>query len=197
MPLKAILLALLSVSSALLAAQEARIEEVDKSPVEASFPPGGQLRLDLCSSGVEVRGIDDHKVRVSYFQEHRAENVRVRLVTEGSRADLRITGCPHNDFELTIEVPRSSDLYLRMFAGDLDVRGITGNKDVELHAGQLTIDIGESADYAHVDASVNSGELDATRFDVSKGGLFRSFEHSGPGKYRLHAHVGAGQLELR
>jgi hypothetical protein len=49
---------------------------------------------------------------------------------------------------------------------------------------------------AHL-ASVNSGELNARTFDVEKGGLFRSFERSGPGKYRLHAHVGAGELDLR
>jgi hypothetical protein len=195
--MQAVLLALLLFNSAVLAAQQARIEEVDKSPVETKFSPGGQLHLDLCSSWVEVRGIDDNKVRVFYFQGHRTANVRVRLETEGSRADLLVTGCPHNDFELTIEVPKSSDLYVRMFAGELEVRGVTGNKDVQLHAGQLTMEIGDSADYAHVDASVNSGELDATPFGVSKGGLFRSFERSGPGKYRLHAHVGAGQLELR
>ena len=27
--------------------------------------------------------------------------------------------------------------------------------------------------------------------------LFRSFDQRGPGKYRLHAHVGAGQVDLR
>jgi hypothetical protein len=32
---------------------------------------------------------------------------------------------------------------------------------------------------------------------VEKGGLFRSFEERGNGKYRLHAHVGAGELTLR
>ena len=30
-----------------------------------------------------------------------------------------------------------------------------------------------------------------------KDGLFRSFEKSGPGHYRLHAHVGAGDLNLK
>jgi len=48
-----------------------------------------------------------------------------------------------------------------------------------------------------VDASVNSGELNAAAFNVEKGGLFRSFSQSGPGKYRMHAHVGAGELDLR
>ena len=84
-----------------------------------------------------------------------------------------------------------------MFAGELQIRNVTGNKDVRLQAGQLTMDIGESGDYGRVEASVTSGELEAPPFNVSKGGLFRSFDQTGPGKYYLHAHVGTGQLELR
>ena len=52
-------------------------------------------------------------------------------------------------------------------------------------------------EYARVDASVNSGQINASAFAVEKGGLFRSFDQRGSGKYRLHAHVGAGQVDLR
>ncbi|MCI0408507.1 MAG: hypothetical protein L0191_08090, partial [Acidobacteria bacterium] len=45
-------------------------------------------------------------------------------------------------------------------------------------------------------ASVVTGEVDGAPFDVSKGGFFRSFERKGAGKYRLHAHVGAGEVSL-
>jgi hypothetical protein len=178
-------------------AQDARIEEIDKSPIEAEFSSGGQLNIDLCSSGVELKGIDHSILRVSYHSEgERTRNVKVLLETSGSRARIHITGCPRNNFWLTIEVPKSCNLYVRMFAGELQIRNVTGNKDVRLQAGQLTMDIGESGDYGRVEASV-SGELEAPPFNVSKGGLFRSFDHTGPGKYDLHAHVGTGQLELR
>lgn len=191
-------LALLSLNTALLCAQGADIEARNRTPVEAKFSPGGQLNLHLCSSGVDLKGIDENLVRVSYRSERdRTDEVRVRLETSGSNAYVRVRGCPHNNFRLTVELPKSSDLYVRMFAGELNIKGITGNKDVQLHAGQLTMEIGQPADYAHVDASVSSGELDAAPFDVNKGGLFRSFDRSGPGKYRLHAHVGAGELDLR
>jgi hypothetical protein len=70
------------------------------------------------------------------------------------------------------------------------------NKDVELSAGDLNIAVGNAADYSHVDASVMSGDLEAAPFK-SHGGLFRSFEKSGSGRYRLHTHVGAGDLTLR
>lgn len=194
-PTKAILFFMLSLSAALIAAQDTRIDETGKSPIEAKFASNGQVRMHLCPSGVSVIGRDDGVLRVSYHPT--IENVKVRLQISGSEAELRVTGCPHNNFQLTVEVPKSSELHVRMFAGQLDVRGVTGDKDVELTFGQLTMDVGEPDDYSHVDASVGSGELDAAAFNVNKGGLFRSFDHTGPGKYRLHAHVGAGQLDLR
>jgi len=60
----------------------------------------------------------------------------------------------------------------------------------------MSIEAGKPESYANVDASVNSGAIDADAFDVHKGGLFRSFERSGPGNLRLHAHIGAGQIEI-
>ena len=48
-----------------------------------------------------------------------------------------------------------------------------------------------------MDASVLSGDLSGRPFGEEHGGLFRSFEKVGNGKYRLHAHVGAGDLTLR
>ena len=193
--MRSILLFLLCVGAAALA-QDANIDAVNQSPVEAKFAAGGRIRMDLCSSGIEVIGKDDSRVRVSY-DSRRDSDVRVRLTASGGQADLKITGCPNNNFRLTIEVPKSSDLYVRMMAGQLDVLGITGDKDVQLHFGQLTMEIGQASEIAHVEASVNSGEVRASAFDINKGGLFRSFERNGPGKYHVWAHVGAGQLELR
>jgi len=112
-------------------------------------------------------------------------------------ADLRVFGGPKNDLEVTIDIPSSAMLFVRMPAGDLSVEGVSGDKDVELHAGDLTISVGDAADYGHVDASVFTGDLEAPPFHESHGGLFRSFENHGAGKYRLHAHVGAGDLTLR
>jgi len=178
-----------------LSAQDSRIEEVGKSPVEAKFASGGRVRMSLCPSGMEVVGTDDPVLRVSYHPER--DDVRVRIDASGDRADIKLTGCPHNNFRARIEIPKSTALYIRMMAGQLDVRDVTGDKDVELTFGQLNLNVGKAEDYGHVDTSVSSGALDADVWDVHKGGLFRSFDHDGPGHYRLHAHVGAGQMELR
>lgn len=185
----------LVLGSAVVVAQDAKIDELGKSPVEAKFVSGGRIRMDLCSSGIQIVGTDEPALRVSYHPER--DNVRVRMQVSGDRADLRLTGCPHNNFHARIEIPKSSALYVRMLAGQLDVEDVTGDKDVELSFGQLNLDVGKTEQYARVDASVNSGEINASAFDVERGGLFRSFDQRGPGKYRLHAHVGAGQVDLR
>jgi hypothetical protein len=193
--MRTIVLFIATLSTTLLAAQDAKIEEVGKSPVSASFASGGRVRMDLCSSGIEIAGNDEHVIRVSYPPER--GTARVRIQVSGDRADLKVTGCPRNNFTVKIELPRSSALYVRMFAGELDVRDVIGDKDVELHFGQLNVDVGKADDYREVSASVNSGEVDASAFNISKGGLFRSFSRNGTGRYALHAHVGAGELDLR
>lgn len=189
------LLASLLLSTAFMAAQEAKIDELGKSPVEVKFVSGGRIRMELCSSGVQIIGTDNSGLRVSYYPGR--DSVRVRLQTSGDRADLRVTGCAHNNFQLRIEVPKSSALYVRMMAGQVDVDDVTGDKDIEVSFGQLNVDVGKTEQYARVDASVNSGEINASAFEVEKGGLFRSFDQRGPGKYKLHVHVGAGQVDLR
>jgi len=179
-------------------AQTNTVDQTGKMPVEAKFQAGGQIRMTLCSSGAHIVAKDTDLLRVTYNAPHgSSEDVRVQIGVSGENARIRVTGCPHNNFELTIEIPKSSNLHVRMFAGQLDMDEISGDKDVEMHAGELNMNIGKPEDYRHVDASVLTGEVDAPAFNVSKGGLFRSFDQNGPGKYRLHAHVGAGQLDLR
>jgi hypothetical protein len=192
------LLAVLCFAAALAAAQDAKQQDVQidrtgDSPVEARFAQASRIRMEICPGGVEIVGTNAPVLRVT--PQH--GEARVRLDVVNDHAEVQITRCPHNNFRARIEVPKSLALHIRMFAGQLDVKEITGDKNIELSFGQLNIDAGKSEDYASVDASVNSGGIDADPFNVHKGGLFRSFEQSGPGKYRLHAHVGAGQIELR
>ena len=176
-----------------------QVTETGKESFEADFVSGGQLRMHIRSGDLRVIGSDENKIRVNYSGKNgsKTNDVTVRLKTIGNYAELRVSGGPNNDFHIKIQVPKNSGLYLRMPAGDLEVDGLTGDKDVEIHAGDMTLGVGKADDYGHVDASVNAGDLDAEPFGVSKGGLFRSFDKHGSGKYRLHAHVGAGDLVLR
>jgi hypothetical protein len=167
---------------------------------EAAFQPRGQLRIHVRSGEIDIAGSDQAKVSVSCELKYadRAKEVKIRFRNAGTSGDLRISGGPNNGVRLRIRIPRNSHLFVRSPADDLTVSDVIGNKDVELHAGDLTIAVGQAGDYAHVDASVLAGDLTASAFGVSKDGLFRSFGKNTPsGKYRLHAHVGAGDLVLK
>ena len=102
--------------------------------------------------------------------------VRARADVSGSELSITTDGPNNRGLKFTIQVPNSSDLYVRVSAGDLMIEGIRGNKDVELRAGDLRIDVGRADDYKTVDASLWAGDLHASAFQIEKRGLFRSFD---------------------
>lgn len=174
------------------------VDDLSHHPFQTDFPSGGQLTLLIRSAEIHIVGSDKSElgVRVSGREASESTNVWARFKRSGDSGELRVRGGPHNDTTITVTVPKNSNLYVRVFAGDMDMKGITGDKDVELHAGDLRIAVGNPADYARVQASVTAGDIDASPFGEAHGGLFRSFEKSGNGKYKLVAHVGAGDLTL-
>lgn len=173
--------------------------EVGKSHMEFDCAARGQLRLHVRSGEIRIVGSDDGKIAVDLTGKNvdKIQNVTARLTCTQAVADLHISGGPKNELLITIHVPKSVDLYARIPAGEVTVEEIAGNKDVEMHAGELTIYVGKVSDYGHVDASVYAGEVDAKIFGDNKGGLFRTVSKDANGQYRLHAHVGSGQLTLR
>jgi hypothetical protein len=173
--------------------------DIANHPFSAEFVSGGKVRVYTRSGEIHIVGGDENKISVelSGTRASEAGSLKVRLERSGNSADLDISGGPRNDLTITIRLPKNTDLFARIPAGEVHVEHLIGNKDVELHSGELDISIGETADYAHVDASVLTGGLEGEPYGESHGGLFRSFHKEGPGKYRLHAHVGAGQLTLQ
>jgi len=165
------------------------------SPVEKDFVSGGKIEITLESGDYHVRASSDSRIHVRW-NEASARGVRVKLTTNGKSADLRVENTPHNNFHATIEVPALTDVRIRLTAGNLEMAGIKGDKDIEANAGNLNISVGSSNDWGDVDASVTAGDLHAPAFQTASGGLFRSFKWKGPGKYRLHAHLMAGDLNL-
>jgi hypothetical protein len=189
------LLALLMAPSAFAGEQA-----VCDRPFQAAFRSGSELHLDVRAGDIEIMGSDESMIYVSceVRGDHSARDISIRFEDNGKSGRLQISGGPDNDVRLRIRVPRDSHLVVRCTAGDLDLTGVRGNKDVSLRAGDLTIDVGNPADYAFAEASVKAGDLHASAFGVNKGGLFRSFKHENPaGKYRLRASLWAGDITLR
>jgi hypothetical protein len=175
------------------------VKDIENHPFTADFNSGGKLKMYLRSGSFHIVGGSDNKimVRITGRNAYRASDMRVQLEGSKDNASLTVSDGPKNDLEVTIEVPRKTGLYVRMPAGNLELHHVTGDKDAELHAGELIIDVGDVGDYSRVDASVYSGGLEASPFGESHGGLFRSFHKEGNGRYHLHAHVGAGDLTLQ
>lgn len=170
-----------------------------KSHMEFQCPTNAQLRLHVRSGEIMIVGADDSKITVDLAGKNadKIQGVKGRLSVVKNVAELHLTGGPKSELQIIIHVPRNSDLMARVFAGDVSVQDVVGNKDVQLHAGQLTISLEKPEDYGRVDMSVGAGEVDAEVFGDSKGGLFRTVSRESSGKYRLHAHVDTGQLSVR
>jgi hypothetical protein len=166
------------------------------SPVEKDFVSGGRIEITLESGDYKIRASSDNRIHVRW-NEASAKGVQVKLTTNGKSADVRVENTPHDNFHAIIEVPALADVRVRLTAGNLEMAGIKGDKDIELNAGNLDVSVGSSSDWGDVDASVTAGDVNAPAFKETRGGLFRSFKWKGPGKYRLHVHVMAGNVNLR
>ena len=166
---------------------------------QQKFISGGTIRLHLEAGGYTVTSGDSENIVVTCVActEEQLKRVKVEIKPTATSADVYVSETPHNNFQATIEVPRHSNLWARLSAGELDIESVEGDKNVEVRAGRIQIDIPHPEQYGHRDASVMTGSIESSAFDVSKGGLFRSFEQQGPGKYRLHAHVMTGEIDLR
>jgi hypothetical protein len=195
-----VFLGALSILPACLRAQalfaQALFEQSMGSPAEKDFVSGGKIEITLESGDYHVRASSDSRIHV-HWNEASARGVRVKLTTNGKSADLRVENTPHNNFHATIEVPALTDVRIRLTAGNLEMAGIKGDKDIEANAGNLNISVGSANDWGDVDASVTAGDLHAPAFQKATGGLFRSFKWKGPGKYMLRVHLTAGDINLR
>ncbi|MBS1839577.1 MAG: hypothetical protein JSS69_07235 [Acidobacteria bacterium] len=184
---------------ALAGPDKTEISERGVPHFEAQIPSGSRVALHLRAGEIRILGSEDGKltVDISGKNKNNIDDLRYRLASSGGNAELHVSGGPRNDLNIEVHVPRNCELYARISAGDVTLENHIGSKDVELHAGDLTISVGNPADYSHIEASVDAGDIDGSPFGESHSGLFRSFKKSGPGKFTLHAHVGAGDLTLK
>lgn len=138
-----IFLAMLSMMPMNLVAQTL-FAQTSGSPAEKDFVSSGKIEITLESGDYDIRASSDNRIHVRWNE---ASGARVKLMTNGKSADLRVENTPHNNFHATIEVPALTDLRIRLTAGDLRVSGIKGDKDIEANAGNLNVSVGSSSDW--------------------------------------------------
>lgn len=169
----------------------------DAARIERPFVKAGQLHLDLSAGDYTIRGIAEERILVRMETRDPADRSRAHadIAVKGTSAAVRVRG-PKNNFRVQIDVPARTDLTMDLSAGDLKVSGIEGNKTLDMWAGDVTIQVGDPAQYRRVDASVRFGEITSRPFSADKGGIFRSFSWNGSGPYTIRATLFAGDLKL-
>lgn len=191
--MKRLLLFLLALSVSLSWGQTGHEKRYELRP-----DPNWPLEIELGSGDYQIVASASDSIAVRYDDENpeAARKVEVRIGSGHGQNHLKIVG-PKSNFHAVIEVPRKTDLRVRMSAGWLSIGDVEGNKDIEVLAGNLELNSLRPQDYAQADFSVRVGDMYAPLFKTAKSGFWRSFKTAGPGKYRLHAHVGIGDMTLR
>jgi hypothetical protein len=169
------------------------------TPFEAALASGSTLRLHLREGDFRVVGGASDKITVRVEVKNIAEagQMQFRMKRSNGGVDFTLSHVPKKELQVTIEIPQSTNLFARMRGGDLQVSGVAGDKDIELTGGDLTIQVEKPEEYSQVDLSVRFGDVSGAQFGDPKGWIGNSVRSSGGGKYRLHAHVMAGNLTLR
>ena len=191
--MKRLLPLLLALSASLSWGQSSHERRYELRP-DPSWP----LQIELGSGDYQIVVSGSDSIAIVYDEgtSDAFRNVKVQIDSGHGQNHLKIAG-PKSNFHAVIEVPRKTDLRVRMSAGGLSIGDVEGNKDIEVVAGNLELNSLRPQDYALADFSVRIGDVYAPLFKTAKTRLSRSFKTAGPGKYRLHAHVGVGDLTLR
>ena len=175
-----------------VAAQSGNCTKAFAAPLNS----GGTVAMTLRAGEIEVVGAKTNGLRVTCDIRDKRDQAEVKISLAAGR--LRVSGGPNKGVRYRIEVPEQTGITINATAGNMEIRGIAGDKDVELRAGNLTMDVGKATDYKVARASVTAGNLTAPAFDSQKDGLFRSFRKEYPGgRYRLRVELTAGNLTLR
>lgn len=189
--------AVVLVASAVITARPGAQPAGETDRLSKQFVSGGHVLLRLAAGGYRIEGTSDEQIRIRWRTRDPEDmrDVRVAAEVTGKTATVRTDG-PSDNFAVEIQLPARTDLTVRLSAGELDIRDIEGNKDIDMWAGEVNVRVGDPGKYRHVDTSVRFGEIDAMPFRVNKGGMFRAFKADGSGSYELRVRLFAGEVNL-
>jgi hypothetical protein len=188
---------LLACSLSGIAQTEAACGQILDAPLRSR----AALTIDSRPAGLDIVGTDQEAIHLSCTVRdvESARDIRIRLSGNQDEGKLTITGgaLKNGNLQIHIEVPRKTSLKVQMAAGEVKVEEIAGDKDIDLHAGQISISSARPWDYRSVDLSVDIGAVKAPAYGADKGGFFPSFTKKDEnGEYRLRAHVITGEIDL-
>ncbi|HLV89197.1 MAG TPA: hypothetical protein VKV39_19595 [Candidatus Sulfotelmatobacter sp.] len=175
------------------------VTTLDGHPFYTDLTQVTSLRLHLRDGDFRIVRGDSDEIEIHTDGKNRAlaSKMQVQLRRTGNSVDITFAHVPKNELQVTIAVPQQTNLFARMRAGELSVDGVSGDKDLELLAGDMYIQVPDASDYGPVDLSVRFGDVSGGQFGDPKGWIGNSLRRDGSGRYRLHAHVFAGDLTLK
>jgi len=161
------------------------------------FAQGGKVTLHMRCGDLRILPTSDSRISLSYTMHSNHSDfigkVKPEFHVTASEANLLLEAPRNGNIDVELKVPARSNLYVRVFAGDISIGQIEGNQDVETHAGDIAIQMPEPVNYGLVEASTHAGDVSAS-FGKSKGWVGNSLKYDGPGQYRVHAHTFAGDI---
>jgi hypothetical protein len=188
----------------LLGMQPALAESFDPLVREASFAPGGVVIVDANVGDVHLMPNEQQGKLRLVITSHNADDATAaphwvrEFAVNGSQAKIALQMPKHGEhnFDVTIYVPKQSDLRLNLDVGDLKIEGISGNTDAEVGVGDLKITVPDPHAYRSVAMSVHIGDVHAGAFGLEPHGfLGKSVEREfGAGSYHLKLHTGIGDV---
>jgi hypothetical protein len=192
-------LALILVSVCFAAFMPAAGAEESANPATMTFAAGGTIRMKLHRGTMEIVGVPDDKITVSWHSRVPKDerDVSVRLERSAPKEATMVVDGPGERMRYRIEVPQHSDVVIDMQAGELQVHDILGSMDIELVAGEIDLRVADPGRYRILSAAVTAGELDARPWRANSSGVWQSFKVTGDGEYDLRVRLLAGQLVIR
>jgi hypothetical protein len=164
-------------------------------------PPGGSLWFRLRGGDLHIkRGTDLQHIVVRYTPDPKKpeleKEVQIGSRVHGSQVQIEVKAPLSLSVDVEVEVPSPISLEVHLTGGDLTVEGVEGDKNLQLFAGDLKVDVGTLQNVRDAEVSVRIGDLSAPAIGEVHGWLGHTWKYHGEGQYRLYAHTGFGDVSL-
>ena len=164
-------------------------------------PSGAHLWFKLRGGDVHIRrGSDPNHVVVRYTPDPRKpwqeKNVQLRWRTHNSDLQVEIRAPLSLSVDTELELPSPISLEVHMTGGDLTVEDVEGDKNLQLFAGDLKVNVGSLESLRDAEVSSGVGDADVPPAGTLHGWLGHTWKYQGSGPYRLYAHTTFGDVSL-
>lgn len=101
----------------------------------------------------------------------------------------------NTEIDVELDVPQNTNLDVHEKVGDLAVKDVEGDKDLDLGVGDIRVDDGHPS-YRLIRANTRIGDVNGEGYGETSGWLGKTLKYDGPGKYGLRAQVVVGDITV-